>query len=390
MLLIVGKHTDRLPNISMVASRTQLQLMVAGRATSLASALAKSRRNVVLLDEADVSEELCDALSGHSEEPNLKLLVLCHAIRPTSATRTLLKRFDRVLWLTPETHHEALVDIVQKLRDEMLKVTKEELRSALTNDEFVIQYQPKVAWLADENRWQTSEAEALIRWQHPQHGLLGPRHFLPEAEQFGFMEQLSEKVLITTLNQLKRWETDGLVLAGCVNLSPMMLDLTSLAKSYRQIALEHKVDCARIIFEVPTGGVLQRGVERARVIRKLREAGFRVSLDDFGAEGNSMKAFELLEFDEIKIHASVLKDGCNDAKTLHSLAALTGLARNLDISVCAEGVETAEMFEFLQEIHCDKMQGYLVSEAVMPDIIQRHYGGEEAGLISSSGFAHLM
>ena len=109
------------------------------------------------------------------------------------------------------------------------------------------------------------------------------------------------------------------------------------------------------------------------VLNELREHGFRISLDDFSAAVSSLGTFEQLPFDEIKIHAAALKRARENPVALKVLAAVTGLAHNLGISVCAEGVEDQETYAFLKTIECDKMQGYLISEAVMPDIIRRVY-----------------
>jgi len=112
------------------------------------------------------------------------------------------------------------------------------------------------------------------------------------------------------------------------------------------------------------------------VLSALREKGFRISLDDFGAVVSSLGTFEQLPFDEIKIHASLLARARRNPVTMQVLAAVTGLAHKLGISVCAEGVEDEETFEFLKTIKCDKMQGLLISEAVMPDIIRRVYSAK--------------
>ncbi len=106
------------------------------------------------------------------------------------------------------------------------------------------------------------------------------------------------------------------------------------------------------------------------------DKGFRISLDAFGAAASSLSTFEQLPFDEIKIHASLLARARSNPVTMQVLAAVTGVAHNLGISVCAEGVEDQETFEFLKTIECDKMQGFLISEAVMPDIIRRVYSAK--------------
>jgi EAL domain-containing protein (putative c-di-GMP-specific phosphodiesterase class I) len=118
------------------------------------------------------------------------------------------------------------------------------------------------------------------------------------------------------------------------------------------------------------------------VLKELRERGFRISLDDFGAAISSLGTFEQLPFDEIKIHASALKRAQENPVALKVLAAVTGLAHNLGVSVCAEGVEDQATFEFLKTIECDKMQGYLISEAVMPDIIRKVYNASKKSIVN--------
>jgi EAL domain-containing protein (putative c-di-GMP-specific phosphodiesterase class I) len=118
------------------------------------------------------------------------------------------------------------------------------------------------------------------------------------------------------------------------------------------------------------------------VLKELRELGFRLSLDDFGVAMSSLGTFEQLPFDEIKIHAAALKRAQENPVALKVLAAVTGLAHNLGISVCAEGVEDQATFEFLKTIECDKMQGYLISEAVMPDIIRKVYSASTKSIVS--------
>ena len=109
----------------------------------------------------------------------------------------------------------------------------------------------------------------------------------------------------------------------------------------------------------------------------MRDKGFRICLDDFRVAASSLGTFEQLPFDEIKIHASALRQAQKDRVSLTVLAAVTGLAHNLGMSVCAEGVEDQETFEFLKTIECDKMQGFLISEAVIPSIIRRVYSAKE-------------
>jgi EAL domain-containing protein (putative c-di-GMP-specific phosphodiesterase class I) len=144
------------------------------------------------------------------------------------------------------------------------------------------------------------------------------------------------------------------------------------------MAREHNLPCDAITFELAQADIAGEESAYSNVASGLRRKGFRLSLDDFGAAAASLSSFGQLDFDEIKIHASLLAQARSNAVTRQALAAVTGMAHALNISVCAEGVEDAETFEFLKEIKCDKMQGYFISEAVMPDIIQSCYPSVDA------------
>ena len=392
MLLIIGNETGRLPNIAQIAAHAQLKIAVAANRSSLATALSTSRRNVVLFDENELDASLVEILAEHADEPNLKILVLCHKQAPQQYTQLMAKKLrKRVQWLPANTDFEALADRIRDYRNAMLMIQREELVAAVRNQEFLMQYQPKVRWDAAADRWETSEVEALIRWRHPAYGLIGPRYFLPEAEEFGLMGEISELVLRTTLSQLSRWESSGLVLGGSINLSPRQLtDEADLAVRYRGIVEEFDIPPTRIIFELPASDVLPP--ERRAAIQNLRESGFRVSLENFGAVADSREVFGAVDFDEIKIHAAVLVTAAPDDKVTLALAALTNMAKNLGIDVCAQGVESEEMFACIDRIHCDKLQGYLVSEAVMPEIIQHHYDNDGSGDsgIPDASYAYLI
>ena len=136
---------------------------------------------------------------------------------------------------------------------------------------------------------------------------------------------------------------------------------------------KYGLQCSNFTFEVSEQDVVNSEAPHLRILNRLRDRGFRISLDDFGVAASSLSTFEQLPFDEIKIHAAALKRARANPVAQKVLAAVTGLAHNLGISVCAEGVEDQETFEFLKTIECDKMQGFLISEAVMPEIIRRVY-----------------
>ena len=181
-----------------------------------------------------------------------------------------------------------------------------------------------------------------------------------------------------TAAQLIRWRARGLDLNGCINLASSLLLNPQLPDSYESIVRQHDLDCGSFTFEITEQEVASSDAPHLRVLNALREKGFRISLDDFGVAAASLGTFERIPVDEIKIHATALARAKSGDVAQKVLAAVTGLAHNLGIAVCAEGVEDQETFDFLKTIDCDKMQGFLISEAVMPDIIKQVYNVKPA------------
>ena len=335
-------------------------------------------RRIVMLCEDDVTRATVKALRDASERAALGVIIAAErgAVRSAESAEVVdaFLGFDNVEWLGAEFDYEKLAASARRCRRRMLKLSRQDIETAFTDLEFVLRYQPKVQ-KGDGQDWVTREAEALVRWQHPQNGLIGPLEFLPEIEAFGMIGRLTDFVLRKTAAQLKTWREQGLVLTGCVNLASSLLSDTTLAAHFCELIEEFGLEPSDFTLEIIAQDLSDSEAPHIRTLEYLREAGFRLCLDDFRVAASSLSAFEQLPFDEIKIHASALKRAEKDPVSMTVLAAVTGLAHNLGMSVCAEGVEDQRMFEFLQTIECDKMQGFAISAAVMPEIIRQVYSG---------------
>jgi EAL domain-containing protein (putative c-di-GMP-specific phosphodiesterase class I) len=211
---------------------------------------------------------------------------------------------------------------------------------------------------------------------------VGPLEFLPEIEAFGLMGQLSELVLHEAAAQLVRWRNQGLNLCSCVNLATSQLTDSTIPQKYAELVGKYGLDCSSFTFEVAEQDLTDPDAPHIATLQALRKKGFRLCLDDFRVAAASLGAFERLPFDEIKIHASALKRAQQDPVRMKVLAALVGLAHNLGMTVCAEGIEDEDTFRFLKTIECDKMQGFLISEAVMPNILRKVYGPGESDQVA--------
>ena len=381
MLTVVSESLSKTEALIDVARRLSLTLSFFRNVGSLDRLMEGSSRRFVILGEDDVSNEVVDALVRGKRNAEFGLVVCGDAdsLRKTNRARAskTLAAYPNVVWLDPACDGDMLDTALRKCRRRLLKLGKGELEKALLKREFFLQYQPKVE-RTDGIEWQAREVEALIRWRHPVHGHLGPLDFLPEAEAFELIGPISEFVLFEAASQLIRWEKQGLMLNACINLASSQLNNAVLAHNYKRIVRKQGLECARFTFEVTEHDVANSEAPHLLVLNEMRDLGFRVALDDFGVAVSSLGTFEQLPFDEIKIHASALKRAQENPVAAKVLAAVTGLAHNLGISVCAEGVEDPETYRFLSAISCDKMQGYLISEAVMPDIIKKVYSATGA------------
>jgi EAL domain-containing protein (putative c-di-GMP-specific phosphodiesterase class I) len=337
--------------------------------------LGQSRR-IVVLTEDDVCTEIVRSLRGARERAPFGVIVAADraSLRGAKEAELVekLASYDNIEWVGAKFDFDKLSASARRCRRRMLKLSRQELTDALERREFVLRYQPKVERNAGQE-WLTREAEALIRWHHPVHGLIGPLEFLPEAEAFGLMVELSEYVLREAAKQQISWRDQGIQLNSCINLASSQLGVDGLAGRYRDIVKEAGLEPANFTFEVVEQDLSDPSAPHLATIKSLRNHGFRICLDDFRVAASSLSTFEQLPFDEIKIHASALRKARKDPVSMSVLAAVTGLAHNLGMSVCAEGVEDQETFQFLRTIECDKMQGFLISEAVLPNIIRRVY-----------------
>ena len=385
MLTVVSESLGKSRVLTDVARQLSLTLSFFSDVDTLDRLMSGRTRRFVILGEKDISNEIVDSLVRAKRNAPFGLVVCAKldTLRASNRARAAktLSAYPIIEWVDPDHDVDVLSTALRKCRRRLLTLGKGELEKALLKREFFLQYQPKVE-RGDGTEWQTREVEALIRWRHPQHGLLGPLEFLPEAEAFELIGPISEFVLFETATQLVRWEGQGFPLNACINLASSQLNNAVLAHNYKRIVRKLGLDCSRFTFEVAEQDIANSEAPHLLVLKEMRELGFRISLDDFGVAVSSLGTFEQLPFDEIKIHASALRRPQQSDVALKVLAAVTGLAHNLGISVCAEGVEDQATYEFLKTIECDKMQGYLISEAVMPEIIRRVYSAASRSKVS--------
>lgn len=237
------------------------------------------------------------------------------------------------------------------------------LRRALANDEFCLYYQPKVNVGSNT----TDGMEALIRWKHPESGVVSPGEFLPVAEETGLIVPIGEWVLRTACVQLRLWQDMGLVdLTMSVNISARQFEQPDLAGTVRRAIEDAGIAAASLELEVTEDILLQDDVNAREVLLELEALGVRIAMDDFGTGYSSLSYLKKFPIHTVKIDRSFVSDVTVDADSSAIVSAIIGLAHGLNLVVVAEGVETREQLRFLEKLGCIQHQGFYFSRPLPP------------------------
>jgi diguanylate cyclase (GGDEF)-like protein len=238
------------------------------------------------------------------------------------------------------------------------------LRGALERDEFQLHYQPKV----DARGGAIVGMEALLRWRHPELGLLAPTRFIPVAEETGLIVSIGKWVLRTACRQNVAWQKQGLPSMNiAVNLSARQFGDDDLLADITAILVETGMSAKLLELEI-TESTLMHDVEKAlRTLKAFRAMGLRLAIDDFGTGYSSLSTLSQFPIDTIKIDGSFIRDLAEHAGNRGIAKAIIAMGRTLSLTVIAEGVETAAQVDFLRGEACDEFQGFYFSMAVPPE-----------------------
>ncbi len=235
-----------------------------------------------------------------------------------------------------------------------------ELRHAIPNEELVLYYQPKI----DLKNQKVIGAEALVRWQHPEHGFLPPDEFIPMAERTGLIKPLSIWVLNNALGQAEKWHKQNLKLTIAINLSPVTFLDTELPNLIIGLLSLYEVPPEYVTFEITEGSMIKDPDLALEIMNRLTETGIKISIDDFGTGYSSLAYFKNLPTSEVKIDKSFVTDMLSSEKDAVIVRSIIDLGHNLSLSVVAEGVENKATALSLKKMGCDILQGYYISRPV--------------------------
>ncbi len=241
--------------------------------------------------------------------------------------------------------------------------TLQELREALRDDQLVLHYQPKVSL----DTGQVQGAEALVRWNHPERGLLPPASFLALAEESGLMHELTLVVLGKALDQAAQWQAAQTPLAVAVNVSASSLIDTSFPDKIESLLKQRGLAGASLVLEI-TEDFLMGDRDRARsILTQLRDRGVQIAVDDFGTGYSSLSYLRDLPIDELKLDQSFVFPIIDDPRAASLVASTVSLAHGLDLRMVAEGVESRAVYDQLTAYGCDRAQGFYISRPLPAD-----------------------
>ena len=354
---------DRL--LRLVADRLRLQV----RGNNLAARLGGDEFAVILASDvspnevSDFSARLIKILSASYDIDGIEVVIgasIGVALSPGdgSTTEELMRNADMALYRAKSdgggVHRffEREMDrLAQKRRDMEM-----DLRRAFANGEFELHYQPLVDIAADR----ISGFESLLRWRHPEKGMISPADFIPVAEDIGLIVSLGEWVLREACTEAAKWP-DAIKVA--VNLSPVQFRSRNLVQAVISALAHSGLSPLRLELEITESLFLAETEANLAILHQLRGLGISISMDDFGTGYSSLSYLRSFPFDKIKIDRSFVKDIAERPDCVAIVRAISGLGRSLNITTTAEGVETIDQLDWLRAEGCNEVQGFLFSAA---------------------------
>jgi diguanylate cyclase (GGDEF)-like protein/PAS domain S-box-containing protein len=316
---------------------------------------------------AIVAQKLLDAVSrpmvieGHEIYATTSIGV---ALFPDdgSDAETLLRRSDSAMYRAKEAgrNNFQFVPVTTiEMTSERLEIERS-LHHAFEREEFVVHYQPMTNLLTGN----IVGAEALIRWNHPEKGLMSPDDFIPIAEECGLILPIGEWVLRTAVRQMKEWHPEHGLLRVAVNLSARQFQQRDLTAMIEKILTESDYPPELLDIEITESTAMHNADVSLAVMNRLRSMGVRISIDDFGTGYSSLSYLKRFPIDTVKIDQNFVRDLSDVSNDGAIITAVISMARALNLRVVAEGVETEAQLDFLRRENCEVVQGFLHSRPV--------------------------
>ncbi len=324
-------------------------------------------------------------IDNHSIYPQLSIGIAVYP-RDGADGESLLKAADAAMYAAKQRgkHNYAFYDNEMTERAARRVRLEADLQRALKQEEFFLVYQPKV----DLRSYELKGVEALIRWQHPERGLVPPDEFIATAERIGLIHLLGEWVLDRACRQLRDWKQQGMYLQMAVNIASNHFSSAHFVDRVLETMERHEIADGELEVEI-TESMTRDPQEHLRVCRELRRYGVRVAIDDFGTGYSSLSVLKQLQVDTLKVDKSFIQHLPSDRSSTLLVRAIVEMALGLGFDVVAEGVEDEDQAEFLRQLGCPYVQGYYFSRPVeaeeIPALQGKLFVGDETIVMAPVG-----
>ncbi len=312
-------------------------------------------------------------LHGHDAQTSASIGICFYPADGNDVT-ALMKNADIAMYHAKELNRNNYQFYAEEMNQRMMRrlQLERELRAAVQNNEFILHYQPQVIVATGEIRG----AESLLRWQHPTEGLLSPTGFISVAEETGLILPMGEWILNEACRTIKAWRAKGVGIPYVVvNVSAAQLG-EGLVTSVRQALVTHEIEPAWLMLEITETMLMERVEEAISILRRIRELGIRIAMDDFGTGYSSLSVLQRLPLDTLKIDRSfviAIDDEVNNSRAVAIIGAIIAIAKELNLSVVAEGVDSTTQLAFLRTLNCDTYQGYLYSKPIDAATLEKRF-----------------
>jgi len=299
------------------------------------------------------------------------------ALYPTDGTaaRTLLQNADNALYEAKEAGRNSykVYSPTMQLKATAKMFLEDGLRRTIDRDELTLYYQP--IWDLRENRMVA--AEALLRWNHPGKGLVMPSEFIPLAEEAGIITSIGEWIVTTLAAQLKEWEKAGIELpVMSINISPRQFASDRFMDSLLGCFTDAGMDSDCLQLELTERVAMENVDESIPRLRRLKDKGFRIAIDDFGSGYSSLSYLRELPLDVLKIDRTFATEANASLREKTIVQAIVTLGHTLNLAVCGEGIETKEQYDFYGILNCDMVQGFYIARPQATDNFTRILSGK--------------
>ncbi len=319
-------------------------------------------------DAAAAAKRIMNTMSGEFTVQGRPVTITCSlgiSIFPEHGLNreTLIKNADAAMYSAKEEGRNKFRFFSREMHAQAVErlTLENDMRLALDRGEFFLVYQPQI----EIESGKVTGVEALIRWRHPEIGLIPPDRFISIAEASGLILPIGEWVLRTAGAQARSWQLAGLPeVPVAVNVSAVQFRQEGFADVIRRVLLDTGLPSQDLELELTEGVLLSNGVGTLSILQEMKEMGLKLAIDDFGTGYSSLSYLKHFPVDKIKIDRSLIQDLAVDPGDAAITAAIISMAKSLRLKVVAEGVETEEQLSFLREHQCDEVQGYYFSKPV--------------------------